>query len=127
MSVTWDDTRLQAELKVKTVKLLGTIARRIEERTKNKINALNLIDTGFMINSVYSATHKESGYGQVDMDGQYVNRAGLLVWRQRADEITPGEDEAIVHVAAEYFITWELRHSILYNAVVETANELRSA
>lgn len=127
MTVKWDDTKLQGELKVKTEELLGNAARLIEAKTKIRINELDLIDTGFMVNTVYSATPKSSTAGQVWDDGRYKNRDGEMVERKRVGEMKPGEGEALVHVAAEYFIEWELRYSILYNALIETANQLKSA
>lgn len=125
MTVKWDETKLQGELRVKSSELLGRVARRIEERVKVAINELDLIDTGFMVNSVYSATDEQSGYDQTDATGRYPNREGQEVWRERTDEIVPGAGEAVVHVAAEYFIEWELRLGILYGAVVATADELK--
>lgn len=122
MSVKWDDTKLQGELKVKTERLQGIAARRIEEKTKARINELNLIDTGFMINTVYSATPESSTVGQIWDDGLYKDRKGEMVERKRVEEMKPGEGEALVHVAAEYFIDWELRYNILFGALQQVAS-----
>ena len=122
-NVKWDETKLQGELKVKTEAMLNKAAKRIETRTKEGINELNLIDTGFMINSVYSATEKRSGYSRTYDTGRYEDREENMVHRERSEEIVPNEGEAIVHVAAEYFMDWELRYSILYNALVAAASE----
>lgn len=124
-SVKWDETKLQGVLKVKTEAMLGNAAKLIEGKTKEGINQLDLIDTGFMINSVYSATEKRSGYSKTYDTGRYEDREGNMVPRERSEEIVPAEGEAVVHVAAEYFIDWELRYSILYGALVATANELK--
>lgn len=121
MTVKWDETKLQGELKVKTERLQGIAARKIEEKAKIRIRDLNLIDTGFMINTVYSATPDSSTAGQTWDDGLYKNREGEMVERKRVAEMKPGEGEALVHVAAEYFIDWELRHAILYGALQEVA------
>jgi hypothetical protein len=121
MTVKWDDTKLQGELKVKTERLQGIAARQIEALVKTRINELNLIDTGFMINSVYSATPESSTAGQIWDDGLYKNREGEMVERKRVEEMKPGEGEALVHVAAEYFIDWELRYAILYGALQQVA------
>ena len=122
MSVKWDETALHGELKVKTERLQGIAARRIEALTKIRINDLNLIDTGFMVNTVYSATPESSTAGQTWGDGLYKDQKGEMVERKRVEEMKPGEGEALVHVAAEYFIDWELRYNILFGALQQVAS-----
>lgn len=122
MSVKWDETALQGELKVKTERLQGIAARRIEALVKERINELDAIDTGFMINTVYSATPESSTAGQTWGDGLYKDQKGEMVERKRVEEMKPGEGEALVHVAAEYFIDWELRYNILFGALQRVAS-----
>lgn len=127
MTVKWYGDQLVAELELKVNGRLTATARRVEELTKAKINELDAIDTGFMINSVYSVTAKNgsSTAGNTWDDGRYPDREGHIVERHKAPEMKPNKGEAIVHVAAEYFMDWELRYNILYGALVAVANELK--
>lgn len=122
MTVKWDETALHGELKVKTERLQGIAARRIEALVKARINELDAIDTGFMVNTVYSATPESSTAGQIWDDGLYKDQKGEMVERKRVEEMKPGEGEALVHVAAEYFIDWELRYNILFGALQQVAS-----
>lgn len=124
-SVRWDDNKLMLLLEKAGDQMLLNVARRIEEKTKVAINQLNLIDTGFMINTVYVANPETSGYGSTDKAGRYQSREGRMVQRDAAGEIVPDKGTAIVHVAAEYFMRWEMEHAILYTATVEVAAEMK--
>lgn len=125
MTVKWYGNQFLAKLEVANEALLGKTARQVEAKTKVKINALNLIDTGFMVNTVYSATPNSSTAGKIWDEGRYQNREDEEVERERADEMIAKEGESLVHVAAAYFLYHELEHQILYSALVETANELK--
>lgn len=127
MTVKWYGDQFVAELDIRVNGKLTATARRVEALTKAKINELDLIDTGFMINSVYSVTAKNgsSTAGNTWDDGRYPDREGRSVQRHKAPEMKPNKGEAIVHVAAEYFMDWELRYNILYGALVAAAEELK--
>lgn len=125
-SVKWYGNQFLAELNGKVDGKLTAAARQVEALTKAKINELDLIDTGFMVNTVYSVTAKNgsSTAGNTWAEGFYPNREGQSVERHKAPEMKPNKGEAIVHVAAEYFMDWELRYSILYGALQEVAGQL---
>ncbi len=126
VNVKWYGNQFLAELNGKVEGKITVVARQVEALTKAKINELDLIDTGFMINSVYSVTAKNgsSTAGNTWDEGIYPNREGQSVERRKAPEMKPNKGEAIVHVAAEYFMDWELRYSILYGALQEAAAQL---
>ena len=71
----------------------------LEGGIKANIQTKNIIDTGFMLNSVYTATQDESDYGQA---GGSASGHTMLPKEQ------PAPDEAIVAVGADYGIYHEM-------------------
>ncbi len=72
----------------------------IEGRAKVNIQARNLVDTGFLLNSVYTATRDEGDYGQA---GTAAGEGQEMLPRAQ-----PGPEEAIVAVGADYGIYHEM-------------------
>lgn len=68
----------------------------IEGEAKLNVQRMNAIDTGFMLNSIYSAAKVESGYSDAKNDAE---SRGDAVMRP---EVKPEDMTAIVAVGAEY-------------------------
>jgi hypothetical protein len=103
----------------------------IEARIKTNINNepsaghTGLIDTGFMLNSVYVVLPESDTYAAADPSGVYIDREGLLVQRSLAPRIAlPGDAAALVAVGAEYTIYLEEEHSFIQRAVERSAKGL---
>jgi hypothetical protein len=100
----------------------------IEARIKTNINNepsaghQGLIDTGFMLNSVYVVLPGSDTYSSTDPSGEYANREGLPVQRSLAPRISlPGDAAALVAVGAEYTIYLEAEHAFVQDAVQASA------
>lgn len=72
----------------------------IEGNAKRNVVQKDIVDTGFLLNSVYTATQEQSGYSGISEPAE---RAGMLLSEER-----PGPKEAIVSVGAEYAIYHEM-------------------
>ena len=68
----------------------------LEGEAKLNVQIMNAIDTGFMLNSIYSATKGTSGYKDARGDAESRSDATML------PEVKPDEMTAIVAVGAEY-------------------------
>ena len=109
-------------------KAMLALAHQIEAQTKANIvdmpsgDHVGLVDTGFLLNSVYAIGNGESGYGATQSSGEYVNRAGETVRRERApEERLPRDAQAAVVVGANYAIYQEVKHSFLFKAAEQVA------
>ena len=68
----------------------------LEGEAKLNVQRMNAIDTGFMLNSIYSATKDASGYRDAKGDAESRSDATMM------PEVKPEEMTAIVAVGAEY-------------------------
>lgn len=110
---------------------IEAIAFRVEERTKVNISEApgaggqGLIDTGFMLNSVYVVLPDGGTYDQTDGSGLYINNAGHEVERNKAPERPlPKNAGALIAVGADYAIYQEMQHFFLFKALEDTAAEI---
>lgn len=129
----WYEDQAKLVLDKKVGGSLVKAAFRIDERTKVNINQApgasgqGLIDTGFMINSVYVATPNRSTYDRTDPTGLYTNLKGEQVERHIAPEMPlPDDAAALVAVGAEYAVYQEIQHHFFYQALLDTAAEFDS-
>lgn len=109
---------------------LAALAFQIEAQTKANIQANGQIDTGFMLNSVYSlARAQHTGATTHDStwkSGKYTNKAGDSVSRKRAPRRTLGEATAAVAVGANYAIFQEEKNSFLFKAARAVASQAKA-
>ncbi len=83
---------------------------------KVNIQSKGLIDTGFMLNTVYAITPKGTA-GSPSSSGYYENKQGKLVYRAAAAVPAIEPHTAAIHVAAEYTIYQEIEQAFLYDAL----------
>lgn len=103
--------------------LLG-LAFQIEAQAKVNIQGNGQIDTGFMLNSVYTVGKEgASTYANTRPTGSYKSRkSGANASRKRAPaRNVPDKASAIVSVGAEYAIHQETRKTFLYTAAQSVA------
>jgi len=124
VKIDWYKNKAVLAIDKRFAKAAVQIAHRIEERTKVNISEApgasgqGLIDTGFMINSVYVVTPEGSSYDQANQSGQYENREGQMVERRIAPEIKLHQyAAAMVAVGAEYAIYQEIEHGFFIKAI----------
>lgn len=98
---------------------LPAIALQIEGQAKANIVENDQIDTGFMLNSVYSTGPEGSTYGAAKSEASKKNPAGGM-----APEVDP-QGGAAVAVGAEYSIFQEMRESFLYRAAELVASQIQ--
>jgi len=124
----WYRDHVKVTLNEATEEVLKALAYRITERTQLNIRDMNLIDTGFMVNSIYPVWTDGSEYQQARQaaeeqttgrDGRKVDHSGDM-----APEVSleRGAGAAVV-VGANYAIYQEVKHSFLYNAAEAAARE----
>lgn len=97
---------------------MAVIAHQVEGRAKTKVVENDQVDTGFMLNAIYSVTKQGTGFGASE------SAARDKADREVIDEILPAEDEAMVVAGANYSIYQEVRQSFLYAGAQEVANDL---
>jgi len=124
MSVTlnWRGSEVERALRAASGRALRKVAFDIEGQTKKNIQENGQIDTGFMVNSVYTVTDNDNTYGQANKSGRYTNEAGANVPRNLAPQARlphSNEPAALVAVGAEYAIWQELKRSFLMAAAQE--------
>lgn len=98
-----------------TEKGLAAIAHQVEAHAKARIQANNQIDTGFMLNAVYSVTKQGSGFGEAE--GAAKARAD----REVVNEDLSMDDAAMVVAGANYSIYQEARQTFLFGGALDTA------
>jgi len=114
-----------ARIKDATAEELAAFAFQIEAQAKVNIQENRQIDTGFMLNSVYTVSQAGSSYGSANKTGAYNNRAGSKVKRKIAPERSlPKKAAAIVAVGADYAIYQEEKKSFLYRAAQTASSEM---
>ncbi len=108
---------------------LAKTAFQIEAAAKVNIQSNGQIDTGFLLNSVYTlARAKHTGATTRDatwQNGQYPNRKGELVRRRRQPRQTLGNSRVAVAVGADYAIHQEALKSFLYAAGETVASQVK--
>lgn len=103
------------------------LALQVEAHAKQNIVDNDQVDTGFMLNTVYSVFPGGDTFGQTSPAGEYQNKAGQMVRRQSLPPSPlPRQVQAAVAVGAEYAIFQELANSFLYKALEQTAGETGS-
>ena len=109
--------RVKIKIKDASDEALAAWAFQLEGQTKANIADNNQIDTGFMMNSVYTITRRDNSYSATDPSGPYLNAAGEIVERRMAPEQRlPSDAAAGVIVGANYAIYQEVLKSFLYKA-----------
>jgi hypothetical protein len=99
-----------------TQKALEALAFQIEGQTKVNITTNNQVDTGFMLNSVYTLT-PEGQRSSTWENGEYLSqKTGEKVARQAVAAPSLNGAAAAVGVGAEYAIFQEAANSFLYRA-----------
>ena len=107
-----------------TEEALAALALQIEGQAKANIADNDQIDTGFMMNSVYTITRRDSTYNAADPSGKYTNKAGESVGRKLApEERLPSDATAGVIVGASYAIYQEQSDSFLFKAAEQVAQQ----
>lgn len=129
--VDWYGDELMVLLEGVTDDALMALAFEIEGQTKQNINEEDLIDTGFMVNSVYAVG--QDGAGSYDAAKAAALAAGASVGVKSGQvnsaemgDKAPFENDkqrALVAVGAEYFIFHEQKKSLLHAAAKEKAAE----
>jgi hypothetical protein len=110
-------------------KALEAVAFQSEGRAKVKVRDNDQIDTGFMLNSIYTVTPSSSGFlaaksaaevrTKSGRTGQKVSHAGDMAPEQRLPEGVA----AAVAVGANYAIYQEVKKSFLYAGAEQAARE----
>lgn len=105
--------------------LLEAMAYQTEANAKAHVVRNNQVDTGFMLNTIYTITRQGSGYGQTDKNGAYKSKkTGQMVQQEKAPEAKLVEGAGAATVAgASYAIFQEQRNSFLYAGLVDTQNQ----
>lgn len=108
----------QVKLTVKgaTQQALEALAFEVEGQAKINIQQNGQVDTGFLLNSVYTITPASSGFAAAQ------SAAALRAPRSMAPAPQVGEGAAVV-VGAEYAIYQEIRKAFLYPAGVKVAQQ----
>lgn len=102
--------------------MLKALAFQIEGQAKVNIQANGQVDTGFMLNSVYTVTEEGSTY-----DAARANAEGRNADANMAPEVSlQGDASAAVAVGADYAIFQEERQSLLYAAAVEVGQNSKA-
>jgi hypothetical protein len=105
--------QVKALAKAATNAAIAALAFQIEGQTKANIVANNQVDTGFMLNSVYSVTPGGSTYGETGSGNAE---------RTIAPEVSVNEGAAVA-VGAEYAAFQEAKKSFLIRAVETVATQ----
>lgn len=115
--VNWYGEEIKLIVKGATRKILDELALVGEGLAKINIAANNQIDTGFMLNSVYSVG--SNGVNNEPAEEQIMrDKTGEWVLRQRGNVVSSvPDDEAVIACAASYAIYQEMRQSFLYAAL----------
>lgn len=120
---TWNGDDVILLLQEATLEALEAAAFNIEGQAKKNIVKNDQIDTGFMLNSVYTVTPDNSGYSQAEALANAQNPDGVMLPEENLPDVS-GQLAAIVAVGAEYGIMQELRNSFLFKAFEAEAQTL---
>lgn len=128
--VNWYEQKVNLVINKAISQSLEAIAFRVEDHCKEYIleapgaSGEGLVDTGFMINSVYVVLPDKDSYGDTWPSGDYEDLQGEFVERNIAPKQPAIKNGAVVAVGAEYAIYQEMEYHFLFNAVQETATEI---
>ena len=113
--------KLQAGIKDQVIsKMLQATGNQVEALVKVRITDEKLIDTGFMLNSVYVSTHQQSGYGAARSAASSRNPKAEM-----GPEVKPANEyEALVVVGANYAAYVENDHPFFRPVIDESRDEL---
>ena len=106
-----------------TAQVLNALALQIEGQTKANIVENNQVDTGFMLNSVYSVTPVGSTYGDTNPSGTELSPINGYVERTIAPEVKVADGGAAVAVGADYAVYQEAKQSFLLRAAETVAQQ----
>lgn len=122
--VFWYGQELMLKLDQMTREAIAALAFHIEGEIKANIHANDQVDTGFMVNTVYTVTEDASGYTAVWQSGEYAGKEGDRVKRELAPEAKlPGEYDALVAVGADYALFQEFQQPFIFPAFLKAAKE----
>lgn len=119
----FDTSKVLAHFAEKRRQLTTAMALVVEGQAKINVRENGQIDTGFMVNTVYTVGASQNNYAQTWADGEYksTKRPGEWVDEKKAPEMAPSSDDsAIVAVGAEYAIYQEAAKSFLYKALQQS-------
>ena len=111
-----------------TDEVLHALALQVEGVTKRNIVSNNQVDTGFMLNSVYSASEKGSTFGETWGKGTYLGKkSGAMKAVDKAPKLRLPNlfSAAAVHVSAAYAIFQEMMDPFLRPAAEEVAGQAK--
>jgi hypothetical protein len=121
--VNWYGDQVQVQIGQATRQALLAIGYQIEAQAKVNITNNGQVDTGFMLNSVYTTDGANgSTYGPAERNAGARNPDVSM-----APEVDPGEGAVAVAVGAEYAIHQETRNSFLYRAAEQVAGSVAEA
>jgi len=109
--------KVRVTVKGATQKVLEALAFQIEGQAKINIQANGQIDTGFMLNSVYTVTPKSSGFAAAQGAAKAHNPQAEM-----GPEPTAREGVAVV-VGANYAIYQEIKNAFLFPAAEQVASQ----
>lgn len=117
--VKWYEAQVRRTIGTRVDNMLDNIAFGVLAAAKQNIEADDLIDTGFLLNSGYAITPKRDTHGDVITSARLPSsRTGKTVYRFAVIQPpTRRRGSAIVGFAADYAIYPELQRSYLYRAL----------
>lgn len=119
----WYLDEVRVKIEGATQEALNALALQLEGLTKINIQQNGQIDTGFMLNSVYSRFPDQSSYGDA-VAGAMAAAGKAGVEREFGpEEALPEGVGAMVVVGAGYAIYQEAQQSFLYRAAEELARQ----
>ncbi len=131
--VDWYAEQVLLRVDKATDELLDKVALQVAGQAKINIRDNGQIDTGFMVNSVYTVTRKGSGYSQA------LAEALTQIWSKKKQKNVnhsgdmgpeiglPENAKAGVAVGAEYAIYQEIKRSFLYKALEQVVPQVGGA
>ena len=94
------------------------LAFQVEGQAKINVRENGQIDTGFMLNSIYTVAPEGNTYRQAWTTGDYASTKNEgAEYRELGGEMSAREHMALVVVGAEYGLFQETRNSFLYRAL----------
>jgi hypothetical protein len=98
--------------------VVTALAFQVEGQAKINVRENGQIDTGFMLNSIYTVAPEGNTYRQAWSTGDYASTKGEgAEHRELGGEMSAREHVALVVVGAEYGLFQETRNSFLYRAL----------
>jgi hypothetical protein len=120
--VNWYGDKVLLIVQKATKAVLWKLALQGEKMAKENVQANNQIDTGFMLNTIYS-----EGPGMPPSDvwesGVYTDKSGNAVERRGGTPTLVSPEHAAVGCVAEYAIYQEMQNSFLYRAMEQLVDE----